>query len=212
MSLKDNIEEFKKQFLAQVPEDIQKIMQTATDKLKQSNLEDQCCKTGGKAPDFSLPNIKGDKLTLAALLDKGPVVLSFYRGGWCPYCNLELKALQESLPGIKASGGQLVAVSPQLPDHSLSTSEANEISFEVLSDVGNHTAREYGLVFTLKEELRPIYEKWGADIASVNGDDSFELPIPATFVINSNGVITYSFVDADYTNRLEPAKIIESLG
>jgi peroxiredoxin len=212
MSLKDNIEEFKKQFLAQVPEDIQKIMLTATDELKQSNLEDQCCKTGDKAPDFSLPNIKGDKLILSELLDKGPVVLSFYRGGWCPYCNLELKALQESLPEIETSGGQLVAVSPQLPDHSLSAAETNEISFEVLSDVGNHTARKYGLVFTLKEELRPIYKKWGADIASVNGDDSFELPIPATFVINSNGIITYSFVDADYTNRLEPAKIIEALG
>lgn len=212
MSLKDSIEEFRKQFLAQVPEEIQAIMQTATDELKQSGLEDQCCKTGDKAPDFSLPNIKGDKLTLTELLDKGPVVLSFYRGGWCPYCNLELKALQESLPGIEASGGQLVAISPQLPDQSLSASEANEISFEVLSDVGNHTAREYGLVFTLKEELRPIYKKWGADIASVNGDDSFELPIPATFVINSNGIITYSFVDADYTNRLEPAKIIEALG
>ena len=150
--------------------------------------------------------------TLSGLLNRGPIVLSFYRGAWCPYCNLELRALQESLPGIEAAGGQMVAISPQLPDNSLSTAEDRELSYEVLSDVGNHTARKYGLVFTLKKELRPIYKEWGADIISVNGDDSFELPVPATFVINNNGIITYSFVDADYTNRLEPAKIIEALG
>ena len=113
------------------------------------------------------------------------------------------------LPEIESFGAQLVAVSPNLPDKSLSAAEKNDLTFEVLSDVRNHVAREFGLLFTLAENLRPIYESFGIDIPAFNGDDSFELPMPATYVIDTNGIITHVFVDPDYTRRLEPTEIVE---
>ena len=113
------------------------------------------------------------------------------------------------LPEIESFGAQLVAVSPNLPDKSLSTAEKNDLTFEVLSDVGNHVARDFGLLITLAENLRPIYASFGIDIPIFNGDDTFELPMPATYVIDTNGIITYAFVDPDYTKRLEPTEIVE---
>ncbi len=119
--------------------------------------------------------------------------------------------MQLALPEIEALGAQLVTVSPELPDKSLSTAEKNEIAFEVLSDVGNKTTRDFGLVFSLAEKLRPIYASFGIDIPAYNGDDTFELPMPATYVIGTDGTIVHALADADYTIRLEPAEIIEIL-
>ncbi len=119
--------------------------------------------------------------------------------------------MQLTLPDIEALSAQLVTVSPNLPDKSLSTAQKQELTFEVLSDLGNKVARQFGLVFTLTEELRPIYASFGIDIPAYNGDDTFELPFPATYVIDTDGTITYAFVDADYTKRLEPAEIVEVL-
>jgi peroxiredoxin len=119
--------------------------------------------------------------------------------------------LQLVLPEIESLGAQLVAVSPNMPDRSLSTVEKNDLSFEVLSDVGNHVTRDFGLVFTLSEELRPIYASFGIDIPAYNGDDTFELPMPATYVIVTDGTITYAFVDADYTKRMEPSEVVDVL-
>ena len=119
--------------------------------------------------------------------------------------------MQLVLPEIESLGAQLVAVSPNMPDRSLSTVEKNDLVFEVLSDVGNHVTRDFGLVFTLSEELRPIYASFGIDIPAYNGDDTFELPMPATYVIDTDGTITYAFVDADYTKRIEPSEIVDVL-
>jgi peroxiredoxin len=144
-------------------------------------------------------------------LAKGPVELSFYRGGWCPYCNLELRALQKALREITRLGAQLVAVSPQTPDESLSTAEKNQLGFTVLSEVGSMTAKAYGIAFDLAEELRPLYTPFGHALLSKNGDDSWVLPIAATDVIDSDGTVALAFVDVDYRNRLEPAEIIAAL-
>jgi peroxiredoxin len=119
--------------------------------------------------------------------------------------------LQLELPDIESLGAQLVAISPNLPDKSLSTVEKNHIAFEVLSDVGNHVARDFGLVFTLSEELRPIYASFGIDIPAFNGDHTFELPMPATYVIATDSTITYAMVDPDYPKRLEPSEIVKVL-
>ncbi len=119
--------------------------------------------------------------------------------------------MQLALPEIEALGAHLVAVAPELPDKSLSTAERNALAFEVLSDVGNKVVRDFGLVFSLAEELRPIYASFGIDIPAYNGDDTFELPMPATYVIDTDGIIVHAFVDTDYTRRLEPAKIVEIL-
>jgi peroxiredoxin len=145
------------------------------------------------------------------LLAQGPVVLSFYRGGWCPYCNLEFKALNDVLPEIHALGARLVGVCPELPDHSLSTAERHQLQFEVLSDIGNNIAREYGIVMQVPASMRPLYLQWGLDVPTVNGDETWELPIPATYVIDSDGRIATAYVNKDYTQRMEPEAIIEAL-
>ena len=119
--------------------------------------------------------------------------------------------MQRSLPEIKSLGAELVTISPQLPDNSLSTAEKLALDFEVLSDVGNKVARDFGLVFKLTEKMQEIYKNFGIDLPTANGDQSFELPIPATYVVASNGIVAFAFIDADYTNRLDPETIIAEL-
>ena len=211
MSLKQQIESFKSKFLPQVPEPIKESMQKAEDVLRDSRLAERALGTGDIAVDFTLPNARGESVSSEVLRGDGPVVLSFYRGGWCPYCSMELKALQGVNAEIQALGASLVAISPQLPDESLTTAEKNELEFEVLSDVDSEVADKYGLTFSLAEDLRPIYKNWGADVATVNDDPDCKLPLPATYVIDQDGKIVHSFTDEDYTERLEPDEILESL-
>lgn len=167
--------------------------------------------TGDPAPPFELPNAIGQTVRLADLLAQGPVVLAFYRGGWCPYCSLELKALQEALPALTEAGARLVAVSPQTPDATLSTREKKELQFDVLSDVGNAVAREYGLVFEVPADLVDAYRGFGIDLEGANGDATHELPMPATYVIGTDGTVRYAFVDPDYTKRAEPSDVLQAL-
>lgn len=211
MSLTKELENFRNQFVAKVPEDAKATMSQATESLVNSGILDQSLKVGDKVPNFALSNAVGKTIELQQQLQSGPVVISFYRGQWCPYCNLELRAFQEYLPQIQDLGASLIAISPQTPDNSLSTVEKNELTFEVLSDVGNKVARQFGLIFTLAEELRPIYEKFGIDVPAHNGDITFELPIPATYVIAPDGTVIHAFVDPDYTKRLDPQEVIEAL-
>lgn len=166
---------------------------------------------GDRALDFQLPNVRGGTTGLYEMLEQGPVVLSFYRGGWCPYCNLEFKALSDVLPQIHALGARLIGVSPELPDGSLDTVDKYQLPFEVLSDVGNVVARQYGIVMDVPAIIRPLYLQWGLNVPAVNGDDSWELPVPATYVINSDGRIACAYINKDYTRRLEPDNIIDVL-
>ena len=215
MSLTQDLADFKANFIttarAKFGPETTATMEQATTDLQASGLVDRSLAVGATAPDFTLANVTGAAVSLRSLLENGPVVLSFYRGGWCPYCNLELRALQNVLPQIQALGANLVAISPETPDNSLTTSEKNELSFAVLSDVGNRVAREFGLVFTLPEALRPIYEGFGIDLPAHNGDDRFELPVPATYVIDTDGRIAHAFANVDYTQRLDPEAILAAL-
>lgn len=210
-SLKDDIAAYDQQKAKKLSTDILQIMNETTHALKATELERQGLKTGEKAPDFSLPDHRGTVQSLDDYLENNVVVLNFYRGGWCPYCNLELNALQKHLPEIEQAGATLVAVSPETPDNSLSTSEKNNLAFDILFDRGNELARSFGLVFTLPEPLRPIYEKLGLDIPGHNGDETFELPMPATYIIGKDRTIHYHFIDADYTKRSEPAEVLAAL-
>lgn len=175
-----------------------------------SGVLDAALKVGDTAPNFTLKNALNESVTLYNQLKNGPVVLTWYRGGWCPYCNITLHALQEKLPEFKQEGATLLALTPELPDNSLSTSEKNNLEFTVLSDVGNTIAKEYGVVYSLTEDVASIYNA-GFGLNKVNGDSSNELPLAATYVINSDGVISYAFLDADYTQRAEPSKILSAL-
>jgi peroxiredoxin len=165
---------------------------------------------GDKAPDFTLPDAKGQQVSLASLLQQGPVVLTWYRGGWCPYCNRQLSEYQASLADMRAMNAQLVAVSPQTPDNSLSTVEKNNLEFAVLSDQGNQTAGRYGLAYTMPPELVERY-KGKLDLSKFNGDDTNRLPLTATYVIDKQGVIRYAFVNEDYTTRAKVADIVAAL-
>jgi len=198
-------------FMNSIPEDDQQTVMAAFEKLMKSDAGNNAPREGNQAPDFELPNVRGDSTQLSKRLKQGPVVLSFYRGGWCPFCNLEFKALSDILPEIEARGASLIGISPELPDISLSTIEKHNLPFEVLSDVGNKVADKYGLVMTVYEELRPLYKQWGIDVPISNGDESYQLPIPATYVIKQDGNIQACYVNKDYTMRMEPEDILGAL-
>ena len=159
---------------------------------------------GDRAPLFSLPSATDEQVSLKDRLDQGPVILNFYRGGWCPYCNLELRAYQALLDEIQSAGASLVAVSPQSPDDSLTTAEKEGLSFDVLSDHGSNVAQEYGIAFELGGTMKTVQEKSGYDLTQLNAAKDWCIPVPATFVIGSDGNIKLSHIELDYRNRLEP--------
>lgn len=176
-----------------------------------SGLVERALDVGTTFPSFELPDATGGTVRSEDLLADGPLVVSFYRGGWCPYCNLELAALQQRLGDIEAAGGQLVAISPQTPDASLSTAERKDLSFAVLSDVGNVLARKVGLVHELSPAVKELYDGWGFETDVVNDGHGDELPLPATFVLDRDGTVTWRFVNADYIRRAEPDDIVAAL-
>tara|TARA_R110002049_G_scaffold72490_7_gene187530 strand:+ start:100652 stop:101302 length:651 start_codon:yes stop_codon:yes gene_type:complete len=167
---------------------------------------------GQNAPDFLLPNSKGESVSLTNLLSNGAVVLTFYRGNWCPYCNLQLRALQQRLADIHALQAQLVAISLQMPDESLSTIEQETLGFPVLSDAGARVAAEYGVAWQVPDLiLDHMRVDRNLELAKINGGNGNVLPIPATFVLNQDGIVTWRFVDVDYRHRAEPNEILEAL-
>lgn len=188
----------------QAPKEVFSAMETATAKLAASGLTAKALQPGMRMPDFELPDATGKLVRSSSLRAQGALLISFYRGHWCPYCNLALKALQERLSDIHALGAQLVAISPQTPDHSLTTQQKHELKFPVLSDLGNNVAKQFGLVFTLDASLKPIYEAFGIDLVAHNGNGDFELPIPATYLVAEDGKIVESFLEVDYRKRLAP--------
>lgn len=211
MTLNQELQQHKAQVRTKAPEAVQSTLAQATENLANSGIIDRTLKVGDRIPLFTLPDATQKSFNVTTALKKGSVVIAFYRGGWCPYCNLELKALQRVLPDIEAAGATLIAISPETPDNSLSTSEKNQLDFTVLSDVGNKVAREFGLVFQLPKEILPIYRQFGIDVAAHNGDENFELPVPATYIATPDGEIVYAFADADYTKRAEPSEVVSVL-
>jgi peroxiredoxin len=209
--LSDEIAAFNTAKKEKVPAEILDTMAKCTKELKNSGIEDRALRAGDTMPDFELPNQSGELRKLSDYLANSPVVLNIYRGGWCPYCNMEMKALHDALPQIEAQGARLVGMAPETPDKAMESAERNELTIDILSDQGNEIAQQLGLVFELPQALRPIYEKIGIDLPAYNGDDSFKLPVPATYIIGQDGVIRYDFVNADYTQRLEPSDIVNTL-
>jgi peroxiredoxin len=166
---------------------------------------------GQPAPDFALLALSGETIRLSALRERGPVVMMFYRGGWCPFCNMHLRAFQLARTQLRALGAPVVLLSPALPGHIADLRQQHDLLFPLLRDVGNQVARQYGLVFQMPAELREEYLADGVDLAAINGDDSWEVPMPATFVVDQQGVIQYAFVSADYTQRAELSEVIAVL-
>jgi len=208
----DAIKEYQDGFKVKISQEIQEKMKAATKELEDASISKNALKVGDFAKEIQLSNAVGKDVSLFDTLDNNEyAIVSFYRGEWCPYCNLELKALQSYNDEFVKLGASLIAVSPQSTDSSLSTKEKNELAFEVLSDTNNIIAKDYGLVFSLADELKPIYLSFGIDIPSKNQENSYEIPMPATYLINKNKEIVFSFIDEDYTKRCEPQDIIDIL-
>ena len=169
-------------------------------------------KLGQAAPHFELPNQQGKSTLLTELLAKGPVVVTFYRGSWCPYCNLQLRALQARLTEIHDLGAELVAISPEVPDGSLSKNEISKMEFTVLSDQDAKVAAQFGVAWEVPEfVLEHMKVDRKLDIETINNGNANIMPIPATFVLNQAGEVTWRFVDVDYRTRSEPSDIIDAL-
>lgn len=204
MSLATELQAVTENVRQKAPENVFATMEAATAKLAATGITDQALQPGQTMPDFQLPDATGQQVLSSELRAKGLLLISFYRGNWCPYCNLELQALQARLGDITAQGATLVAISPESPDQSLSTQEKFDLKFPVLTDIGNQVARQFGLVFALDASLRPIYDSFGIDIPTHNGDQTFELPVPATYLVAADGTVLNRFIDVDYRERLAP--------
>jgi peroxiredoxin len=183
----------------------------AIDVVARDRLAENAIGVGDQAPLFVLRDGTGAELHVQVLLETGPVVLCFYRGGWCPYCNLELRAYQQQLGRIRALGATLVAISPELPDRTFTTAEANQLGYPVLSDVDNAVARQYRLTHTIDPEVVRYQLGNGNDVAAFNGSGRAEVPLPATYIIDTDGVVQFAFVRADYTERAEPEDVLAVL-
>ena len=210
-TLEQKIKEYDAIKRTKVPGDVLAVMEGATEALRASGLGQGAFVTGDQFPDFALPDQHGVVRPLSHYLAEGPVVLNIYRGGWCPYCNLEMQALNIALPEFVKRGVTLLGLTPEMPTTVQDTLTANELAITVLSDEGNRVSALLGLVFELPEVLRPIYERFGIDIPASNGDDSFTLPVPATYILGQDRVARYHFVNVDYTQRAEPTQLIAEL-
>lgn len=216
MALQDRLDAFKADFQAgrlalKPPKEIIDTMHRATLELIDSGQAQRAKKAGDMAPQFTLKDPEGKPVSSRDLLAKGPLVISFYRGVWCPYCNLELQALQSALPEITARGASLVAISPQTAPNSRKSQRDNKLEFPILSDVKSELANAFGIRFALPDYLVQVYKGFGNDLAVVNDDPSWVLPMPARYVIGTDGIIAYAEVNPDYTRRPDPSELLPVL-
>lgn len=209
--LQDKLDARRDAFLEKASPEVIQSQEKALADLEQTGIIDQALKVGDEAPDFTLGDPDGKQVQLSLLLKDGPVVLTWYRGGWCPYCNIALASLTQRNDDFRELGATLVALTPELPDTNLETVKEQGLPFEVLSDIDHKVAEQYGLVFKLNDDTRERYaEKFG--LVERSGESAADrLPLPATYVIGTDGVITYAFLDADYRRRAEPEAIIAVL-
>jgi peroxiredoxin len=212
MSLQDKLDAFKADFEGKkAPPEVVAVMHKATADLIASGQAARTLKVGARAPIFALPNAHGELVRSADLLARGPLVLTFYRGIWCPYCNMDLQAIEAAAEEIRALGASLVAISPQTAPNRRRSERENALSFPILSDHGNSVANEFGLRFRLPDDLIAVYKGFGNDLTVGNGEDSWTLPMPARYVIGNDGVIAYAEVNPDYTRRPDPSELLPVL-
>jgi peroxiredoxin len=216
MTLQAKLDAFKADFEAgkppyNVPPSVIETMHQATAELIASGVATRALKAGDTAPDFTLDAPDGHAVASAHLLTRGPLVVSFYRGVWCPYCNMELQALQEALPEFERLGANLIAISPQNAVNSRKSVRQNGLGFPILSDPHNRVAGAFGLRFELPDYLVALYTSLKNDLPAFNGDDSWTLPMPARYVIGQDGTILYAEVNPDYTRRPEPQDMLPAL-
>ncbi|WP_343716425.1 peroxiredoxin-like family protein [Inquilinus sp.] len=216
MSLQAKLDAFKADFEAgkppyNVPPSVIEIMHRATAELIASGAAGHALKTGDKAPSFALKDPDGTVVNSAAVLAKGPLIVSFYRGVWCPYCNMELQALEAARPEFERLGAALVAISPQTAPNSRKSARQNGLGFPILSDAKGEVAAAFGLRFRLPDYLIELYKSLRNDLPTFNDDPSWTLPMPGRYLIGQDGTILYADVNPDYTRRPEPEALLPAL-
>ncbi|REC59427.1 AhpC/TSA family protein [Chryseobacterium pennae] len=210
-TLAKQIEHLNQELSSQLPQEILEAFGNSIEDLKTKKINENSVQIGDQMPEFSLPNALGKIISSEDILRNGKIILAFYRGSWCPYCNLELKFLQDHLSRIKDKGATLIAVSPQSPDQSLSMMGKNKLEFEVLTDIDNNFAEKLGITFQLQDFVIPYYKSLGINLSDFNKNNDNVLPVPAVFVVDENRVVTYKFLDVNYMNRVDVEELINSL-
>lgn len=211
MTLQESLRALAESARAKRSADVQKVVDAALERLRHSGLAEACLQLGEMAPDFELPDVDGQMVSLESALRDGPAVVTFFRGGWCPYCNLALSAMELAAPALRALDARILAISPQRPAPLGKTHSKLNLGFSVLSDEGNRIARLFGLTFRMPDDLIAMYLRLGVNLAESNAAPEWELPIPATYVIGRDGTVAYAFIDVDYTRRAEPSDIIAAV-
>jgi peroxiredoxin len=208
LTLSQQLEEVTAKLRSLVPAERLAVVDRAVEAVARSGVADQALKAGDRAPEFELPDGDGMLWRSAGLLRSGSLAVVLYRGRWCAYCNTQLRALQEIHSQIAAAGMSLVAISPQTQKHTYMTRDMNRLRFPVLSDAGNQVARKFGLVYRLPAELQATYESIMTKLPGYNGDQNWELPLAATYVVQPDGKISYARADVDWRHRPEPEELL----
>ncbi len=203
-SLRDIFAERKELIARYVPPETQAVHARVIAELKEKHLAESVLAVGSKAPSFELKDHNGKLVSSADLLSQGRLVICFFRGRWCPFCVGQLEAMNLILPQIEQAGASLVAISPQTVQQSFFMADQHKLRFPLLSDAGNQVARQFGLVYRVPDEQQAIYRRAFVNLPFANGDDSWELPIPATFILDRDGTVLYASANEDYTERPEP--------
>lgn len=211
MSLHEKLSQFKAGFQKQVPPEVIALMNKDTEDLRNSGILKKVPKVGDNLPNFILSNQDGKNISLLDLQSRGPVIINFFRGAWCPYCNIELEALQENFPELEKFGASLVVISPQNHENALKTQKSKKLSFDVLVDANNSYAKKLNLVFSLSQPLQKVYSSFGINLPQSNGDSSWTLPMPARILVDEKGTVHYADISPDYTDRPEVEDVIQTL-
>jgi len=194
-----------------VPSETQAIHSRAITELRQSGISDRILPIGAKSPAFELQDHNGKSVSSTDLLDQGRLVICFIRGRWCPFCVGQLEAMNLILPEIKAAGASLLAISPQTVRQSFFMVDQHKLRFPLLSDANNQLAQQWGLAYRVPDGQQSVYQRAMVNLPFANGNDSWQLPVPATYVLDRDHTVLYASVNPDYTERPEPADILQKL-
>jgi peroxiredoxin len=210
-SLQQEIIDLNKELYAKLPSEVLENFNKSINDYKSREVEKHAIAQGSKMPSFSLLNADGQVVHSVDLLRRGKLVITFFRGAWCPYCNIQFKVLTRIHDQIKAKGASLVAISPQTNLHYRSICDSNNIDFELLHDKNNAFAEKLGLVLRLQDFVVPYYEQLGVRLEDFNGNKNNAVPIPAVFVVSPAHVIDFAFIDSNYTNRINLDLLLSKL-
>jgi peroxiredoxin len=211
MNLEKQLKDLRKQSFEQMPQHLAKNIEKGIEETKKSKIAEKALNVGDKIPLFELPDINGKMKNIKDIFTSDYLIINFYRGGWCPFCNLELRAYEAIKDKLSELGATIVSISPEVPDNNLQTSKDNVLTFDVLSDDNAKVMKEFGIVFKLNDEVKKTYDEFGIDLSKLNGNENNELPVPGVFLINKNYEIIFRHLEEDYTKRFESSKILDIL-